>query len=75
MRRRTCVSTEMRLLVKAVLMLMLMRWDVLIMKGQVTVKVLLEVKVEVKVFVEEEVFLCSLSSTPPTMPHTRPGGA
>ena len=50
---------EMRILVE----------DVLIIKGQVTVKVLLEVKVLV-----EEVLLFSLSSTPTqaTHPRTRP---
>ena len=61
-RRGTVEDTwqVMRLLVK-VLML-----DVLIMKGQVTVKVLLEVKVFV-----EEVLLFSLSSTPFPRPAAR----
>ena len=60
----------MMMKVKDVLMMMLMMMTV---KGQVTVKVLLEVKVVVKVFVEE-VLLFSLSSTPTTrtMPQTRP---
>ena len=49
--------------------------DVLVMKvmkvkGPVTVKVLLEVKVLVKEFVVEELLLFSLSSTP--FPRTRP---
>ena len=61
-----------------VLMLMLKVMEV---KGQVTVKVLLEVKVVVKVFevvvkVLEEVLLFSLPSTPNprTTPSTRPAG-
>ena len=63
------------LMMKVMKVLML---DVLMLvkvKGQVTVKVLLEVKVLVKVFVVkefvvEEVFLSSLSST--SFPRTRP---
>ena len=45
-------------------------WQVmrLLVKGQVTVKVLLEVKVLVKAFVVEEVLLFSLSSPPPPTP-------
>jgi len=61
-----------------VLMLMLKVMEV---KGLVTVKVVLEMKVVVKVFevvvkVLEEALLFSLSSTPPptTTPSTRPAG-
>jgi hypothetical protein len=45
-------------------------------KGLVTVKVLLEMKVLVKVFVVEALLLFSLSSTPfpRTTPSTRPAG-
>jgi hypothetical protein len=59
-------------------------WQVmrLLVKGQVTVKVLLEVKVLVKAFVVEEVLLFSLSSPPPPTPlapgspyDARPGGS
>ena len=58
-----------------VLMLDVLMMKVMQVKGQVTVKVLLEVKVlvlvcVVKEFVVEEVFLSSLSST--SFPRTRP---